>query len=167
MYEALKVIFFLFFVVKIFRFGLRAGLQEPSEVDFGCQKRQKNAFFLTQNEGFFVYFAIIFLAWIKDVFWSPFGPFWGANWETFGHFLESFFKYTCEKGICWFLKPLWSVLLVFMGLGGWKSSPNHIKTETKSWWKFVTLRSHFFEDLESILGSQEGHFGGRFSNKMD
>ena len=40
-----------------FSFSLRARLQEPSEVDFGCQKRQKSSPFLRPKSRFFGLFS--------------------------------------------------------------------------------------------------------------
>ena len=149
-----------------FNFWLRAGLQEPLEVDFGCQKRQKPSPFWSSKSRFFGLFC-------DDIFGMDSRCFLVAIWTILGSQLADFwslfgiiFRMLLRERDFLILIPLWSFLLVLcLGVVG-NSSQNHIKTETKSWWKFVTFRSDFFKDLGSILGSQKGHFGGRFSKEI-
>jgi hypothetical protein len=71
-----------------FRFWLRAGLQEPSEVDFGTQKRQKPSPFWSPNSRFFGLFCDnIFgmdLRWLLVAIWTILGSQMGDFWSFFG-----------------------------------------------------------------------------------
>ena len=116
----------------------------------------------------------IFQFIFRYFFWHGFKMAFGRHLDHFGEpigrllvtFWDHFSKVNAREGFSdfWYPSEAFCLFLRIWVVGN--SSQNHIKTETKSWWKFIRFRSHFLKDLDSILGSQEGHFGGRFSKKM-
>ena len=116
----------------------------------------------------------IFQFILRWYFEHGFKMFFGRHLDHFGEpigrllvtFWDLFSNVNAREGFSdfWYPSEAFCLFLWVWVVGN--CAQNRIKTETKSWWKFVTFRSHFLKDLGSILGPQEGHFWGRISKKM-